>query len=103
MVKDETEIALLARACAITSEALSAALPGIEPGQTERGFAVGLERAMMDLGAEAVAFDTIVASGPNGAIPHPVPAGRPFAAGDLITIDFGATDGRYPPGLDRPS
>jgi Xaa-Pro aminopeptidase len=90
MVKDETEIALLARACAITSEAFSAALPGIGPGQTERGLAMLLERAMIDLGAEAPAFDTIVASGPNGAIPHHVPAGRPFAAGDLITIDCGA-------------
>jgi len=101
MVKDEAEIALLARACAITSEALSAALPGIEPGQTERGFAVGLERAMMDLGAEAVAFDTIVASGPNGAIPHHVPAGRPFAAGDLITIDCGARYGGYHADMTR--
>ncbi len=89
-VKDETEIALLARACAITGEAFCAALPRIEPGRTERGFAILLERAMIDLGAEAVAFDTIVASGPNGAIPHHVPADRPFAAGDLITIDCGA-------------
>src|SRR5260370_13554799 len=90
MVKDEPEIALLARACAITSEAFCAALAGIDPGRTERGFAILLERAMIDLGAEAVAFDTIVASGPNGAIPHHVPSGRPFAAGDMITVDCGA-------------
>jgi Xaa-Pro aminopeptidase len=101
MVKDETEIALLARACAITSEAFSAALPGIEPGRTERGFAVLLERAMIDLGAEAVAFDTIVASGPNGAIPHHAPGGRPFAAGDLITIDCGARYGGYHADMTR--
>jgi Xaa-Pro aminopeptidase len=101
MVKDDTEIALLARACAITSEAFSAALAGIEPGRTERGFAVLLERAMIDLGAEAVAFDTIVASGPNGAIPHHVPSGRPFAAGDLITIDCGARYGGYHADMTR--
>ncbi len=77
MVKDETEIALLARACSITAEAFAAALPHIAAGRTEREFAVLLERAMIDLGAEAPAFDTIVASGPNGAIPHHVPpAGR---------------------------
>jgi Xaa-Pro aminopeptidase len=101
MVKDETEIALLARACAITGEAFSAVLPDIVPGRTEREFAVLLERAMIDLGAEAVAFDTIVASGPNGAIPHHAPAGRPFAAGDLITIDCGARYGGYHADMTR--
>jgi Xaa-Pro aminopeptidase len=101
MVKDETEIALLARACAITGEAFCAALPGIEPGRTERGLAILLERAMIDLGAEAVAFDTIVASGPNGAIPHHVPADRPFAAGDLITIDCGARYAGYHADMTR--
>ena len=101
MVKDETEIALLARACAITGEAFSAVLPGIAPGRTEREFAVLLERAMIDLGAEAPAFDTIVASGPNGAIPHHAPAGRPFAAGDLITIDCGARYGGYHADMTR--
>ncbi len=44
---------------------------------TERQFAVLLERAMTDRGAEGLAFDSIVASGPNGAIPHhSPPAGR---------------------------
>ena len=101
MVKDETEIALLARACAITDEAFSAALRDVVPGRTEREFAVLLERAMIDLGAEAPAFDTIVASGPNGAIPHHVPADRPFAAGDLITIDCGARSGGYHADMTR--
>jgi Xaa-Pro aminopeptidase len=101
MVKDETEIALLARACAITGEAFSAVLPDIAPGRTEREFAVLLERAMIDLGAEAVAFDTIVASGPNGAIPHHAPAGRPFAAGDLVTIDCGARYAGYHADMTR--
>ncbi len=101
MVKDEAEIALLARACAITGEAFSAALPGVEPGRTEREFATLLERLMIDLGAEALAFDTIVAGGPNGAIPHHVPGDRPFAAGDLITIDCGARYGGYHADMTR--
>ena len=101
MVKDETEIALLARACAITDEAFSAVLPGIAPGRTERKFAILLERAMIDLGAEALAFDTIVASGPNGAIPHHAPAGRRFTSGDLITIDCGARYGGYHADMTR--
>jgi Xaa-Pro aminopeptidase len=100
-VKDEDEIELLARACAITDEALAAVLAKIEPGRTERGFAVMLERAMIDLGAEGVAFDTIVASGPNGAIPHHSPGARAFARGDLITIDCGARFDGYNADMTR--
>jgi Xaa-Pro aminopeptidase len=90
MVKDDSEIALLARACDITCAAFEALLPAIRPGRTEREIAVLLERSMVDLGAEAVAFETIVASGPNGAIPHHSPADRPLESGDLVTIDCGA-------------
>ena len=101
MVKDETELELLARACAITGEAFSAVLDLLRPGVTEREYAVALERAMIDLGAEAVAFGAIVASGPNGAIPHHVPSDRPFAAGDLVTIDCGAREGGYHADMTR--
>jgi Xaa-Pro aminopeptidase len=90
MIKDESELDLLARACAITSAAFEGLLDAIRPGQTERGFAVALERAMVDLGAEGLAFDTIVASGPNGAIPHHHPSDRRFERGDLVTVDCGA-------------
>ena len=76
MAKDEQEIALLARACEITSRAFEQIVPLIRPGVTERELAISLERAMTDLGADGLAFDTIVASGPNGAIPHHVPSGR---------------------------
>jgi Xaa-Pro aminopeptidase len=101
MIKDETEILLLERACAITSAAFEGLLMALAPGQTERGFAVLLERAMIDLGAEAVAFDTIVASGPNGAIPHHVPTDREFERGDLITVDCGARYGGYHADMTR--
>src|SRR5215470_4450480 len=101
MVKDETEIALLAQACAITCEAFADVLSSIVPGRSERELAVRLERAMIDRGAEAVAFDTIVASGPNGAIPHHSPGERGFAAGDLITIDCGARYGGYHADMTR--
>ncbi len=91
MVKDEGEIDLIARACALTCEAFDAVLGAITPGRTEREYAVMLERAMVDLGADGIAFNSIVASGPNGAIPHHVPTGRRFETGDLITIDCGAS------------
>lgn len=101
LVKDEAEIELLAKACAITSEAFAAVLGLARPGMAERQFAVALERAMIDLGAEATAFDSIVASGPNGAIPHHVPGERTFAAGDLVTVDCGARFGGYHADMTR--
>jgi Xaa-Pro aminopeptidase len=101
MVKDEGEIELLARACAITGEAFSAVLGRLRPGVTEREYAVALERAMIDLGADAVAFDSIVASGPNGAIPHHVPGDRQFRPGDLVTVDCGALFGGYHADMTR--
>ncbi len=90
MIKDETELTLLARACSLTDEAFAVVLGAIKPGRTERELAVLLERTMVDLGAEAPAFDTIVASGPHGAIPHHSPGGRVLERGDLVTIDCGA-------------
>ena len=99
--RTRTEIALLGRACEITGEAFAAVLGHIVPGRTEREFAVLLERAMIDLGAEGLAFDTIVASGPNGAIPHHSPGARAFAQGDLITIDCGARFGGYHADMTR--
>jgi Xaa-Pro aminopeptidase len=101
MVKDEAELALLTRACAITGAAFSDVLPAIAPGVTERQLAILLQRAMTDRGAEALAFDTIVASGPNGAIPHHAPGDRPVQAGDLITFDCGARYGGYNADMTR--
>ncbi len=90
IVKDDGEIALIARACQITATAFDESIAEIRPGVTEREFAVVIERAMISAGADKLAFDTIVASGPHGAIPHHVPGDRPFEPGDLITIDCGA-------------
>ena len=101
MVKDETEIALLAQACAITSQAFDQIIASIRPGMTERELAVLVERTMAGLGAEQPAFETIVASGPNGAIPHHVPSSRELATGDLITIDCGARYAGYHADMTR--
>jgi Xaa-Pro aminopeptidase len=100
-VKDEDEIALLREACAITDRAFDAILPFIRPGRTEREIAITLERTMVDLGADERAFSSIVASGPNGAIPHHVPATRTIEPGDLVTLDFGALYGGYHADMTR--
>ena len=91
VIKDEHEIALLADACRVTTDALTWLLDSqVRIGVTERDLARLLERRFVDLGAEAAAFDTIVASGPNAAIPHHAPTDRPLVAGDVVTIDCGA-------------
>ena len=100
-VKETSELELLATACRITSQALADVFPVIRPGLTERALAATLDRTMIALGAERPAFDTIVASGPNGAIPHHSPTDRPLRRGDLITMDFGAMYGGYHADMTR--
>lgn len=90
MVKDEEEIELLRRACAISDQAFADISGNIRPGVTEREVARALEARMVELGADKPAFDSIVASGENGAIPHHSPGARELRAGDLVTLDFGA-------------
>ncbi|GAB3127575.1 Xaa-Pro peptidase family protein [Tsukamurella serpentis] len=91
-VKDQGEIELLRRACAISDQALAALVEegAITPGSTERQVARRLENLMYEFGAEAVAFETIVAAGANSAIPHHRPTEAVLAAGDFVKIDFGA-------------
>jgi Xaa-Pro aminopeptidase len=90
MVKDDAEIDLIRTACELTDQAFAEVLPGLRPGLTEKEVARALERRMIELGADGLAFDSIVASGPNGAIPHHSPSDRPLERGDLVTMDFGA-------------
>ncbi|MFG1875764.1 M24 family metallopeptidase [Sphaerisporangium sp. NPDC049003] len=90
VVKDEAEIEALRTACDLTDRAFADVLGTIAPGMTEKRVARALEARMAELGADGPAFDTIVASGPNGAIPHHSPSDRPIERGDLVTMDFGA-------------
>ena len=56
---------------------------------------------MTQFGADGPAFETIVASGPNGALPHHRPTDRPLRRGDLVTMDFGALYGGYHADMTR--
>ncbi|MQA01523.1 MAG: M24 family metallopeptidase [Streptosporangiales bacterium] len=95
MVKDEVEIAALRRACTISDQALTDLLPGIREGITERDLARKLDAKMREHGADAPGFPTIVASGPNSAIPHHQPTDRLLQTGDFVKIDFGARYAGY--------
>jgi Xaa-Pro aminopeptidase len=100
-VKDPSELELLATACRISAQALADVLPQIRPGLSERSLASLIDYRMTQLGADRPAFETIVASGPNGAIPHHAPTDRPLRRGDLVTMDFGALYGGYHADMTR--
>ncbi|MFN2556000.1 MAG: M24 family metallopeptidase [Nitriliruptorales bacterium] len=100
-VKDEHELAAIRAACAITVATFEHVLGSLRPGANERAVAVALDRCMVDLGAESPAFDTIVASGPNSAIPHHRPTTRELRPGDLLKLDFGARYGGYHADMSR--
>jgi Xaa-Pro aminopeptidase len=100
-VKDAEELEKLGDACQLTDAAFAAVLPQIRPGMSERELATLLDHSMALLGAERPAFDTIVASGPNGAIPHHSPTGRELRRGDLVTMDFGALHDGYHADMTR--
>jgi Xaa-Pro aminopeptidase len=101
--KDDAEIDALRRACAIADRALAdlIAAGGLRPGRTERAVGRDLDARMLDLGADGPSFETIVATGPNSAIPHHRPDGRELAAGDFVKLDFGALYGGYHSDMTR--
>ena len=101
LVKDAGEVARIRSACAIADTALAQVQSRLSEGPTEKEFALELEAAMMRLGAAELSFDTIVASGPNGARPHHQPSGRRISDGDLVVVDFGALVDGYHSDMTR--
>jgi len=94
-VKDEGELDATRRAGEITSEAYARFAEERFVGRTERDLAWRLDGLFHELGAQAPAFETIVASGPNGARPHARPTDREIGAGETVVIDAGAMVASY--------
>ena len=94
-VKDAAEISLIRRACEIADAAFTKILDVIKPDVREIEVAAELEYFMRRFGSEHAAFDTIVASGVRGSLPHGVATDKKICAGELVTMDFGATFGGY--------
>jgi Xaa-Pro aminopeptidase len=101
VVKDRAEIATLREAAARLAPVAEAAFAAVRTGVTERHVAGVLEAALRDAGYERPAFDTIVASGPNSALPHHRAGGRTLAGGDLVVLDFGGVLDGYCSDLTR--
>jgi Xaa-Pro aminopeptidase len=94
-VKDVGEIARIREAIRIAEKALTDLKNLIKPGIREMDIAVELEYKMRKAGAERMSFDTIVATGPNAALPHAMPGNRKVQAGDFVLIDYGAVFAGY--------
>ncbi len=100
-VKEPDEIAAIQRAVDLGDEAFEAVAGRIEPGWTERQVAWEIERYAREHGADGLSFETIVAAGPWGAMPHAQPRDRPIQAGEPVVIDMGVRVDGYCSDLTR--
>ncbi len=100
-IKEPEEIELITRASAITDSAFEYIEGIIQIGMSEVEVAWEIEKFMRENGGQAIAFDFIVASGPNSALPHAKPSEHAITAGEPIVIDIGARIGGYGSDLSR--
>lgn len=100
-IKDATELACIKKAVEMADAAFLHILSFIKPGVSEQAIALELEYKMKSLGAEKTAFDTIVASGERGAMPHGMPSEKIIKEGELVTMDFGAVYKGYHSDITR--
>jgi Xaa-Pro aminopeptidase len=89
-VKEPGEILRIGAAAALVDEIYAWLLDFGLVGRTEREVAIALEHEMRLRGASGPSFDSIVASGEHGALPHATPRDLPIAADTLVTLDIGA-------------
>ena len=94
-VKDAYEIEALREGGRRLSDVARAAFKEVRAGRSEREVALAIDWLVRDAGFERSAFDTIVASGPNAALPHARPGERKLAEGDLVVLDFGGVYDSY--------
>ena len=100
-VKETWEIDLMASAASIADHALQSVISDGICGVTEKQVRNRLDALMKEMGADDVGFDTIVASGPNGARPHHEPTDALIEAGHGVVIDFGAEIDGYRSDMTR--
>ncbi|MGB2715384.1 MAG: Xaa-Pro peptidase family protein [Vicinamibacterales bacterium] len=102
IIKDAQEVETLRRAAALLSRVARTAVPGlVRPGRREVDVAAAIDAAMREAGFERPAFETIVASGPQSALPHARPTPRVLQAGDPVLLDFGGVYDGYCVDLTR--
>ncbi len=101
MLKSPRELQLIRKAVFITKKSLQALKPLIKPGVTEIFLKNKLNEIMRENGANGPAFETIVASGPNAAMPHAAATNRKIGKNDPVIVDVGADYKGYKSDLTR--
>ena len=101
LIKTAEEIACLQRAQNMADEGFKTLLTRIGSGMTEKEVAAELDYIHAKIGSECPSFDTIVGSGPNGAMCHAVPGERRLQKGDLVVLDFGCVYNGYHSDMTR--
>jgi Xaa-Pro aminopeptidase len=99
--KDAYEIATLREAARRLSQVAAGVFDEVRRGRRERDVALAIDFRIRQAGFERTAFDTIVAGGPNAALPHARPGERTFTEGDLVVLDFGGVYDSYCVDLTR--
>lgn len=100
-IKEPGEIELITRAVEISDAAFAYIKDMIRIGMTENEVAWEIEKFMRQKGSQAMPFDSIVASGPNSALPHAKPSPRKIQSGEPVVIDIGARFEGYSSDLSR--
>ncbi len=89
IIKDEKEIELMKKSCALNHKVYEQIQPSLVPGKTEREIAWEIEQLFRNGGASELSFSTIVGVGPNAALPHAIPGDTKLEEGQLVLIDMG--------------
>lgn len=100
-VKDGTEVEKIRRAVKLAADVFDSVLEFVRPGAVERDLAAEIDYRMRRRGAEGPAFDTIVASGPRGALPHGRASAKRLRKNEFIVFDLGAILARYSSDMTR--
>ncbi len=101
LIKDLGEVDRIHMAAYIADQAFKKVLPKFKPGAKESDIAALLDYEIRRFGASGNSFETILASGENGALPHAKPSDRVLSEGDLVVCDFGATFDGYASDMTR--
>ena len=99
--KEPDEVVALQRAVDLGDAAFTDVAQRVEPGWTERQVAWEIEKYIREHGGDGLSFDTIVAGGPWGAMPHAYPRDRKLEAGEGVVIDMGCDVDGYMSDLTR--
>lgn len=100
-MKTPDEVEAMRKACQLSEAALEKLLAWVQPGMTERQIAIRLNEEMSALGSQGVAFEPLVQTGPNSALPHGMLTDRALGRDEFLLIDYGGRYEGYPADITR--